>query len=184
MDLNEITAQARQALLELLDAAHLAPGSVFVVGCSSSEILGEKIGTASSMDAAQAVVRGILPILKERGIFLAAQCCEHLNRALIVESELIRRKGLDPVNVVPQPKAGGSFATSVWQAFDEPAAVEYIRADAGMDIGATLIGMHLKPVAVPVRTSVRSIGQASLVLARTRAKYVGGPRAHYDDQLM
>ena len=184
MDLNEITASAAQAVTELLDAAHLAPGSVFVVGCSSSEILGKTIGTASSMDAAQAVIAGILPVLKQRGIFLAAQCCEHLNRALIVEEELIRRDRLEMVNVVPQPKAGGSFATSVWAAFDHPAAVEYIRADAGMDIGSTLIGMHLKPVAVPVRTSISKIGAAPVVFARTRAKYVGGPRAHYDDSLM
>ena len=184
MDLHEITLAARQAVTELLDAAHLAPGSVLVVGCSSSEILGEKIGTASSMDAAKAVVDGILPVLRERKIYLAAQCCEHLNRALIVEEELIRRDRMDPVNVVPQPKAGGSFATCVYQAFQHPAAVEFIRADAGMDIGSTLIGMHLKPVAVPVRTGIKKIGQAPVVFARTRAKYVGGPRAHYDDSLM
>lgn len=184
MDLKEITASARQGLLELLDTAHLVPGSILVIGCSSSEILGEKIGTASSMDAAKAVVDGILPILRERGIFLAAQCCEHLNRALIVEQALIDQYRLEPVNVVPQPKAGGSFATNVWAAFEHPAAVEYIRADAGMDIGSTLIGMHLKPVAVPVRTSVKKIGEAPVVFARTRAKYVGGPRAHYDDALM
>lgn len=184
MDLKEITASARQGLLELLDTAHLVPGSILVIGCSSSEILGEKIGTASSMDAAKAVVDGILPILRERGIFLAAQCCEHLNRALIVEQALIDQYRLEPVNVVPQPKAGGSFATNVWASFEHPAAVEYIRADAGMDIGSTLIGMHLKPVAVPVRTSVKKIGEAPVVFARTRAKYVGGPRAHYDDALM
>ena len=184
MDLHEITLSARQAVTELLKEAHLAPGSVFVVGCSSSEILGEKIGTASSMDAAKAVVDGILPVLRENKIYLAAQCCEHLNRALIVEQELIQKKNMDPVNVVPQPKAGGSFATCVFNAFEHPAAVEFIRADAGMDIGSTLIGMHLKPVAVPVRTSVRQIGQAPVVFARTRPKYVGGPRAHYDEDLM
>ena len=184
MDLNEITHSARQAVTELLDTAHLAPGSVLVIGCSSSEILGQKIGTASSMDAAKAVIDGILPVLKERQIYLAAQCCEHLNRALIVEQELIRRDRLEPVNVVPQPKAGGSWATNVWEAFEHPAAVEYIKADAGMDIGSTLIGMHLKPVAVPVRTSVKFIGEAPVVFARTRPKYVGGPRAHYDDALM
>ena len=184
MDLNEITCSARQAVTELLDAAKLAPGSILVVGCSSSEILGQKIGTASSMDAAGAVMDGILPVLKERGIYLAAQCCEHLNRALIVEQELIARNHLEPVNVVPQPKAGGSFATTAWASFRHPAAVEYIRADAGMDIGSTLIGMHLKPVAVPVRTGIRQIGEAPVVFARTRAKYIGGPRAHYDEDLM
>ena len=184
MDLKEITASARQAVTELLNAAHLAPGSILVVGCSSSEILGQKIGTASSMDAAKAVIDGILPVLKDQKIYLAAQCCEHLNRALIVEEALIQRDRLEMVNVVPQPKAGGSFATSAWAAFDHPAAVEYIKADAGMDIGSTLIGMHLKPVAVPVRTSIKFIGEAPVVFARTRAKYVGGPRAHYDDALM
>ena len=184
MDLKEIEHSARQAVTELLEAAHLAPGSILVVGCSSSEILGEKIGTASSVDAAKAVVAGILPVLKEHKIYLAAQCCEHLNRALIVEEELVLRDRMDPVNVVPQPKAGGSFATTVFQAFDRPAAVEFIRADAGMDIGSTLIGMHLKSVAVPVRTSVKKIGEASVVFARTRAKYVGGPRAHYNEDLM
>ena len=184
MDLMEITESARQAVTELLDIAHLAPGSVLVVGCSSSEILGQKIGTASSMDAAQAVLAGILPVLKERQIYLAAQCCEHLNRALIVEEELVRRDRLELVNVVPQPKAGGSFATSFYAACQHPAAVEYIRADAGMDIGSTLIGMHLKPVAVPVRTGIQQIGEAPVVFARTRARYIGGPRAHYNDALM
>ena len=184
MDLKDITNSARQAVTELLDAARLAPGSILVVGCSSSEILGQKIGTASSMDAAKAVIDGILPVLKEREIYLAAQCCEHLNRAIIVEQELVQRDRLEPVNVVPQPKAGGSWATNVWNAFQHPAAVEYIRADAGMDIGSTLIGMHLKPVAVPVRTSIKKIGEAPVVFARTRAKYVGGPRAHYNDDLM
>ena len=184
MDMKEVTAAARQALTELLDAAHLEPGAILVVGCSSSEILGQKIGTASSMDAAKALLDGLLPPLRERGIYLAAQCCEHLNRALIVEKALAQRDRLDRVNVVPQPKAGGSFATAVWSALEEPVAVESIRADAGMDIGSTLIGMHLKAVVVPVRTSVDHIGCAPLVLARTRYKYVGGPRAHYDESLM
>ena len=184
MEVKEITAQSRQALLELLETAKLKKGSILVVGCSSSEILGEKIGTNSSMDAAKAVVEGILPVLREKGIYLAAQCCEHLNRALIVEEEAAEKYGLDVVNVMPQPKAGGSFATNVWQSLTHPVAVETIRADAGMDIGATLIGMHLKPVAVPVRISVKQIGCAPLVLARTRPKYIGGQRARYDENLM
>ena len=184
MDMTEITEQARQALLELLETAKLKPGAVLVVGCSSSEILGEKIGTASSMDAAKAVLEGILPVLEQKQIYLAAQCCEHLNRALIVEWEMAEKYGLEPVNVVPQPKAGGSFATNVYQMFREPVAVEHVRADAGMDIGATLIGMHLKPVAVPVRVSVKQIGSAPLILARTRPKFVGGVRAQYDPELL
>ena len=184
MDMKEITDSARQAVLELLETAKLKKGSVLVVGCSSSEILGEKIGTASSMDAAQAVLAGILPVLQEREIFLAAQCCEHLNRALIVEEAMAEKYGLEPVNVIPQPKAGGSFGPSCWQAFQSPMAVEHVRADAGMDIGNTLIGMHLKPVAVPVRISVKQIGAAPLVLARTRPKFVGGVRAHYNSDLL
>ena len=90
----------------------------------------------------------------------------------------------DIVNVVPQPKAGGSFATAAYAAFSDPVAVEHIRADAGMDIGDTLIGMHLKEVAVPVRLSVKTVGEAPLVCARTRPKFIGGCRAVYDEHLL
>ena len=176
----EITAQARTAAAELLDAAGLAPGDIFVVGCSSSEVLGGRIGKASSTDAAKAVFNGIYPVLQERGVYLAAQCCEHLNRALVVERECAEKYGLEPVCVVPQPKAGGSFATRAWQTFARPAAVEYIRAHAGLDIGGTLMGMHLREVAVPVRLSVDRIGQAVLLCARTRPKFIGGSRAVYE----
>lgn len=153
-------------------------------GCSSSEILGEKIGSHSSVEAADAVVSALLPLLKEHGIFLAAQCCEHLNRALIVEKTYAQTHGLQQVNVVPQPKAGGSFAAAVYRAMECPAAVEHVKADAGMDIGNTLIGMHLKEVAVPLRLSVKKIGEANLVCARTRLKCIGGVRAVYDENLM
>lgn len=182
MELNveQITQQARIAVTELLDAAGLKAGDLFVVGCSSSEVLGGHIGKASSMDAARAVFEGIYPVLKERGIRLAAQCCEHLNRALIVEAACAEQYGYDPVTVVPQPKAGGSFATMAWQTFENPVAVEHIRAHAGMDIGGTLIGMHLRDVAVPVRLSVDRIGQALLLCARTRPKFIGGSRAVYE----
>lgn len=182
--LEEITAAARRAAQELLAAAKLTRGAVLVVGCSTSEIVGEKIGSASNAEAAQAVLDGIHPVLRESGIYLAAQCCEHLNRALIVEEELVLRDWLERVNVIPQPKAGGSFAAAVWAAFERPVAVESIRADAGIDIGSTLIGMHLKAVAVPVRAGVSKIGKAPLVLARTRPKFIGGQRAHYDDTLI
>lgn len=124
------------------------------------------------------------PALKERGIFLCAQCCEHLNRAIILEREAADKYGLEPVNVVPQPKAGGSFATTAYARFTEPVAVEEVRAMAGIDIGGTLIGMHLRRVAVPVRLSVKKIGEAPILCARTRPKFIGGERAHYDqDQL-
>lgn len=180
---DEITVQAKAAVTELLDIAGLKAGDLFVVGCSSSEIVGERIGKGSSMEAAQAVFSGIYPVLSERGIFLAAQCCEHLNRALILEAAAAEKFGYEIVNVRPWAHAGGSFATTVWENLKEPAAVEHIRAAAGMDIGATLIGMHLKEVAVPVRLSVKSIGQAPLICARTRPRFIGGERARYQEEL-
>ena len=175
----EIQAQVRQAAQELLEVAGLKAGDLLVVGCSSSEILGERIGKGSSPEAARAVYEGLAPVLAERGIYLAAQCCEHLNRALILEAEAAEKFGYEPVNVRPWAHAGGSFATEVWEHLSAPTAVEHIRATAGMDIGDTLIGMHLKDVAVPVRLSVKRIGQANLVCARTRPKFIGGERARY-----
>ena len=175
-----IKMQAKQAILELIEAAGLQKGQVLVIGCSSSEIVGETIGHGSSLETAEAVFGEIYPILKEKGIYLAAQCCEHLNRALIIERECAEKYGWEPVCVVPQPKAGGSFATTAWKTFASPVAVEHIKAHAGLDIGGTLIGMHLKEVAVPVRLSQRKIGSADLLCARTRPKYIGGPRAIYE----
>ena len=178
----DIREQSRRAAAELLEKARLLPGDLFVVGCSSSEILGGTIGRASSLETAQAVLDGIYPLLREQGILLAAQCCEHLNRALILEAEGAERYGYDPVSVRPQPKAGGSFATAAWEAFRRPVAVEHIRAHGGMDIGGTLIGMHLRDVAVPVRLSLDHIGQAILLCARTRPKFIGGSRACYEGE--
>lgn len=175
----EITAQARQAVTELLDQAGLKPGQLLVIGCSSSEMVGQRIGKGSSMEAAKAAFSGIYPVLQERGIRLAVQCCEHLNRALIVERETAERFGFEIVNVVPQPHAGGSFAVTAYAAFTEPVAVETVVADAGLDIGGTLIGMHLRRVAVPVRLTLDRIGEARLLCARTRPKYIGGARAAY-----
>jgi uncharacterized protein (TIGR01440 family) len=177
----DITIQAKTVVTELLEQSNLKPGSLFVVGCSSSEMVGKRIGKGSSMDAAQAAFRGIYPVLQERGIHLAVQCCEHLNRALIMERTAAEQKGYEIVNVMPQPHAGGSFAVTAWNAFEDPVAVETIQADAGIDIGGTLIGMHLRRVAVPVRTSLDHIGEAIVLCARTRPKYIGGPRAVYQD---
>ena len=179
----EIQAQARAAAEELVEVAGLQAGQLFVVGCSSSEIVGERIGKGSSLEAAQAVYAGLAPVLAQRGIYLAAQCCEHLNRALILEAEAAERYGYEPVNVRPWAHAGGSFATTVWENLRAPVAVERIRAHAGLDIGDTLIGMHLREVAVPVRLSLRQIGQANLVCARTRPKFIGGERARYVEEL-
>ena len=181
MMLNKIKNDAIAAVTELLDAAKLQAGDVLVIGCSSSEMVGEKIGTHSSVDAANALADAILPLLNEKGVRIAVQCCEHLNRAIIIDADTARRYGLEPVNVIPQPKAGGSFATAVWQRLDAPVAVEHIRAHAGIDIGGTLIGMHLKEVAVPVRLSVKAIGEAPILCARTRPKFIGGCRAVYDE---
>lgn len=182
--LEEVRKEAGRAVQELLLQAKLEKGDILVVGCSSSEIIGERIGTFSSLETAEAVFDGIYEVVKQQGLYLAAQCCEHLNRAIIVEKELLRRERLTRVNVIPQPKAGGSFGTIAYQRFQEPVAVEEIAAQAGMDIGDTLIGMHLQPVAVPVRIGIGQIGNAHLVCARTRAKFVGGGRAVYDDELL
>ena len=177
----EITKQANTVVTELLEQAKLKPGSLLVIGCSSSEMVGQRIGKGSSMEAAQAAFKGIYPVLQEQGIHLAVQCCEHLNRSLIMERAVAEACGYEIVNVMPQPHAGGSFAVTAWNTFQDPVAVETIVADAGIDIGSTLIGMHLRRVAVPVRTSVKYIGEAVVVCARTRAKYVGGPRAIYQE---
>ena len=181
METAQITAQAQQAATEMLEEAHLETGDLFVVGCSSSEITGGRIGKQSSMEAAQAVLEGVLPVLQAQGVALAAQCCEHLNRAIVVERAVARERGYEIVSAVPQPHAGGSWATCCWRTFTDPVLVEEVRAEAGMDIGGTLIGMHLRRVAVPVRLSLDHIGQAVLLCARTRPKFIGGARAVYGE---
>ena len=178
----DIKEQARTAAAELVEAAKLKEGDIFVIGCSSSEVVGVRIGKGSDINAAEAVYEGVMSVLEPKGIFLAAQCCEHLNRAVIVEHAALL-PGTEIVNVVPQPHAGGSFAVTVYKNAKCPVAVEEIKADAGMDIGGTLIGMHLKKVAVPVRLSIKQIGEAPLICARTRPKFIGGSRAVYDDAL-
>lgn len=178
--LDKIKNEAESAVKALIDVAKPQKEDILVIGCSSSEVLGEKIGTNSSLDVAKALFKGIYPIIKENGLYLAVQCCEHLNRALIIEKAASDKYGYEVVNVVPQPKAGGSFATTAYENFDCPVAVEKISASLGLDIGNTLIGMHLKSVAVPVRIEVKKIGNAPLVCARTRPKFIGGVRAAYD----
>lgn len=182
--LERLRKQSYDGAKEILEAGGLKPGQLFAVGCSTSEICGGKIGTVSSLQVAEAVFNGIWQAAKEKEVWLAVQCCEHLNRALILEREAARIYGYEEVNVVPQPKAGGAFASAAYKAFACPAAVEHVRAHGGMDIGDTLIGMHLRDVAVPVRISVKTIGEAHVVCARTRLKFVGGQRAVYDDSKM
>ena len=177
----QIKEDAAAAARQLSEAAHLRPGQIVVIGCSSSETVGHQVGSWSTPEVGQAIYDGLQSVFGPAGVYMAAQCCEHLNRALIVEREAVPYA--DIVNVVPQPKAGGSFATACYQNFAHPVALEEIRADAGLDIGGTLIGMHLKKVAVPVRLEQRTIGQAMLLAARVRPKFIGGERAYYDDTL-
>ncbi len=179
--MEQIGQQTLSALKALLSAAELKIGDILVVGCSTSEIMGERIGKNGNMDAAKAVLSALLEGLSNTGVYLAVQCCEHLNRALVVESECARANFLEPVCAVPHEKAGGSLATAAMKSFQSPVLVEHIAAHAGMDIGDTLIGMQLRPVAVPLRfEGVDKIGCARVVFAKTRPKYIGGPRARYD----
>ncbi len=179
MDIQIIRKQTETAINELLEISAMRKGDIFIIGCSSSEIVGGHIGKNSSIEAAEAVFDVAYKILRDNGIYLAAQCCEHLNRALIIDTECAEKYNLEIVNVVPWQHAGGSFATTAYSRFEKPVAVEHIKANAGIDIGDTLIGMHLKDVAVPVRLSIKQIGDANLVAARTRSKFIGGERARY-----
>lgn len=176
--------EAAQAAREILEKARIKPGDILVVGCSSSEAGGKRIGTDSNEDLGQAIFSGIFEEARKAGVYLAAQCCEHLNRALVVEGAAARAYALTRVNAVPQKKAGGAFATAAYHAFEEAVLVEELHcAKAGLDIGDTFIGMHMDKVCVPVRLSTDRLGQAHLSACRTRPKYVGGERALYDKDL-
>jgi uncharacterized protein (TIGR01440 family) len=179
MDLKAISQQVEQAIKDLINISQVSPGEIIVVGCSTSEVIGSEIGTASSLDAATAIFNTITEQCQKKGLYVAIQCCEHLNRALVVEKELLKQYGLEEVSVMPARKAGGALAEIAMQTFKNPIVVEHIKAHAGIDIGDTFIGMHLRHVAVPVRSAVKSIGQAHLSMARTRPKLIGGSRAAY-----
>ncbi len=180
--MEKIYQQTKAAAQELVEKAKVKPGQILVVGCSTSEVLGAKIGTNSSPDTAGHIFKALYDCAKNNGFYLAIQCCEHLNRAIITERAAVPNAEI--VNVVPQTKAGGSLATAAYAAFENPVAVEQISADAGLDIGLTLIGMHLKKVAVPVRLENNRIGDALVVAARTRPKFIGGIRAMYAEELL
>ena len=180
--IEEVKKQLKKVAEELIEKAKLKSGDIVVIGCSSSEILGDNMGTNSSPELGEQVFVTLNEVFKSKGVFVAAQCCEHLNRAIIIEREAAKEK--EQVNVVPAPKAGGSFATAAYKHFENPVAVESIKADAGLDIGGVLIGMHLKNVAVPVKLSEKSIGNAILLAARTRPKFIGGVRANYNEELL
>lgn len=179
IDLDEVERQSYYAVKELLSKAKLARGNIVVLGCSSSEVMGTRIGSNSNEEIAQSIVGIVNKVCLEAGVFLAVQCCEHLNRALVIERQCMERYGFDAVNVLPVATAGGACAAEAMRQFIDPVVVEKIQAHAGIDIGHTLIGMHLKSVVVPVRLEIDKIGLAPLVAARTRPKYIGGPRAHY-----
>lgn len=180
--MDELFNQATAVMKELGEKAKLKARDIVVVGCSTSEIIGSKIGTNSSPDVAGVVFNAIYEYAKKQGWRLAFQCCEHLNRAIVVERDTVPYTEI--VNVVPQPKAGGSMATQAYQHFENPVVVEEIKADAGIDIGFTLIGMHLKKVAVPVRLDNDKIGEATVLAARTRPRFIGGIRAAYNEELL
>lgn len=182
MQKEELAAEAERAVEELIAVSGIKPGKVLVVGCSTSEIVGGKIGTCGSEEAAAAVFGSIYKAAKAHGLYLAFQCCEHLNRALVTEREAMEKFGWEEVTVRPMPHAGGSMATEAYNNFADPVVVESIKADAGIDIGQTLIGMHLKRVAVPVRLAQKTIGAALVTAARTRPPLIGGERAHYPEK--
>lgn len=182
MRFNEITAAAKQAVDIILDSRQPKAGEIIVIGCSTSEIIGARIGSASSEEAAKAMMEGVLGGLSgHEDLYLAVQGCEHINRALSVPRACMERYGLQEVWVRPWLHAGGAFATEAFSGLADRVMVEDLKAQAtmGMDIGGTLIGMHMHPVVVPVHTDLRHVGEATLLLARSRPKYVGGPRAQY-----
>ena len=179
--LAQVKEESANAARQLADAARLHKGQIVVVGCSTSEVVGHNVGSWSTPEVANAIFEGLNSVFAPMGVYIAAQCCEHLNRALIVEHEAVPNGEI--VNVMPQPKAGSSFATAAYHSFRHPVALEEIKADAGLDIGGTLIGMHLKKVAVPVRLQQNHIGQAIVLAARVRPKFIGGERAIYDESL-
>lgn len=180
MDLRVISDEITLVLAELSETAELSRDQILVVGCSTSEVIGQRIGTAGTIEVAKAIMCPLLQFIKSTGVHLAVQCCEHLNRALVVEEETALRYGLDIVSVLPVCGAGGALAAQAMHDMQSAVVVESIRAHAGLDIGETLIGMHLKPVAVPLRLAVRNIGQARVTAAKTRPKLIGGPRAVYE----
>ena len=179
--LAQVKEESANAARQLAEAARLHKGQIVVVGCSTSEVVGHNVGSWSTPEVANAIFEGLNSVFAPMGVYIAAQCCEHLNRALIVEHEAVPNGEI--VNVMPQPKAGSSVAPAAYHSFRHPVALEEIRADAGLDIGGTLIGMHLKKVAVPVRLQQNHIGQAILLAARVRPKFIGGERAIYDESL-
>ena len=173
----------KAAVAELATTAKLQEGKLLVVGCSTSEVRGGHIGKDSSLSVASDLFTALSEVQDEYGFDIAIQCCEHLNRALVMEHHAAEARGYEEVNAVPTQHAGGSMATTAYATWSDPVVVEHVKADAGIDIGDTFIGMHLKHVAVPVRLQVKEIGGAHVTAARVRPKFVGGDRAQYNEAL-
>ncbi len=178
--MEEIKKAVRDAMEALAQEAHIQKGEIVILGCSTSEVVGEKIGKGSVPDVGDAIIEAALSVLNPLGVYLAVGCCEHLNRAVILSKEAAEKYGFEIVSVIPQPKAGGSAATAAYKRIPDAVAVEFARCHAGMDIGDTFIGMHLRHVAVPVRLPVSKIGEAHVTFAKTRPKFIGGSRAVYE----
>jgi len=181
MDTDKIVTDVEKAIRELIDAVKPEAGSVFVLGGSTSEIQGEIIGSATDLNLGQKIIKKIIEIMKEHDLYLAVQGCEHINRSLVIEKEAQKKYSFPEVNVIPHRLAGGAFATAAFKQFSDAVTIENVKADLGIDIGDALIGMHFKNVAVPVRLSIKEIGEAHLTAAKTRLKMIGGARAKYRD---
>ena len=180
LEIDDIFEETQSALNEFLMESGVKSGQVIVLGCSTSEVAGERIGQASNEAYGRAIIQAVLPIVRSQGLYLAVQCCEHLNRALVVEEEAAEKYNFELVTVVPVLKAGGAAATAAYRLFNKPVMVEKVAAHGGLDIGDTEIGMHVIPVQVPVRLSIKKIGQASLTCLKRRPKFIGGARAQYE----
>ncbi|MGN0762678.1 MAG: TIGR01440 family protein [Aristaeellaceae bacterium] len=178
--LKEIRLTLRQAVDALAEAGHIQPGGLIVLGCSTSEVAGARIGKGSVPELGEVIARAMLEACHARGLEAAFQCCEHLNRAIVMEQRVLKELRLTQVRAIPQPKAGGSVPAAAWKLLDQPALAMAVQADAAIDIGDTLVGMHIRPVAVPLRLDVNHVGHANLVMAYSRLPYIGGSRAVYE----
>jgi uncharacterized protein (TIGR01440 family) len=175
----EITKSIKDAVAFLKQQGGLLDGAMVVLGCSTSEVVGERIGKGSVPELGEHIAKAMWEACRENLLIPAFQCCEHLNRALVMEREEIYKRNLIQVHAIPQPKAGGSVPAAAWKLLTHPGLAQSVQADAAIDIGDTLVGMHIRPVAVPLRMDIR-IGQANLVMAYSRLPYTGGPRAVYE----
>ncbi|MGK4466361.1 TIGR01440 family protein [Mammaliicoccus sciuri] len=169
----------KQLLNELKSIDFFNNQELCIIGCSTSEVKGSKIGSDGSIDVAKVIYESLDFIHKETGVHFAFQGCEHINRAITIEREIFDPYTMTEVSVVPQANAGGSLSTYAYQHMKDPIVVEHIKCDKGIDIGQTLIGMHLKHVAVPVSIETKRIGEAIVTIAKSRPKLIGGERAKY-----